>query len=57
MDHLSCIIFAVQLRWRVCAQPLSYSTTLEAQQGRLQDANQASPSQQMQGNATDQVSI
>lgn len=46
----------LQLHWRVCVQLLSYSTTPVEQQGRQQAASQVSPSQQMQGNAIDQVS-
>lgn len=49
-------ILCLQLHWRVYVQPLLYSTTLEGQGGRWRDANQASPSQQMQGSATGQVS-
>lgn len=47
----------LQLRWRVCARPLSYSTTPAAQRGRAQDVSPASPSPQTPGSATDQVSV
>lgn len=55
----TCIFFfcvVLQLRWRVCVQLLSYSTTLEALQERQQDGSQVYLSQQMQGNVTAQVS-